>query len=498
VVHNLALLVLGPVLAAFPAVVDGHPVPVTAASVPAGSTRPVSWLAAGDSYSSGEGIEGTGLAPDDRCAQSDKAFGPRAASILSSQRGWRIAPLTFVACTGAITGDYFNHRNQDHPDQDTWARTLHPRTTRYDVITASFGGNDVDFAGIMKDCVRLPSSFMGFVGADQSWKDGCTVSDQDLRSRIDKLVAGTSSSPRVDPGRSGPTPVPFGPDGKDESLAAFYADLANSRLAPGGVLVVAGYPRIFAPSEQWGRWRDGRCGEITADDADLLGRAGAYLDTQLAGVVNAARQQLTGERKIRYVSRLALFDNGGRSHSLCAPDTEWMNGTWAFLQDSSLRVEHDFHPNRIGHQVTAEHVAATVAKYLSPTPEPSAPASSDSTDHPTPEPTPVPTAGATQGDDGSIGDGTSHFGIGDDFDLICYVAWPTAPTYTSNSIEMTMACPNMPKQYLFAHVSYPDPDLPMTPSTGNVRVVGTIVNIATSAYGYKELVVDAREIGFNP
>jgi hypothetical protein len=233
----------------------------------------------------------------------------------------------------------------------------------------------------------------------------------------------------------------------------------------------------------------------------MLGRTAVYLDQQLSGVVNAARQQLSGGRKIRYVSRLTLFDNDGRSHSLCAPDTEWMNGTWAFLQDSSLRVDHDFHPNRIGHQVTAEHVAATVAKYLSPAtvPRPGSPTTSAPTDSTaSEEQTPLPTADATEGDDGSIGDGTSHFGIGDAFDLICYVAWPTAPTYTSNTIEMTMACPNMPKQYLFAHVSYPNPDLPMTPSTGNVRVVGTITNIATSAYGYKELIVDARQIEFNP
>lgn len=465
-------------------------------AIPSVTTKPVSWLAAGDSYSSGEGIEGTGLVPDDQCAQSQKAFGPRAASILESQRGWDVTPVTFVACTGAITGDYFNHSNKDHGTQDSWATVLAPGTTRYDVITASFGGNDVDFAGAMKGCVQIPDSWTSAV--DGSYKSGCDVNDSDMRKRIDELVAGTTSSPRIDEGRTTPEVLPFGPARKHESLAQFYADLANKRLAPGGVLVVAGYPRIFAPGDQWPHWRHGRCGLISIADADLLGRAAEYLDSQLSGMVNVARSKLSGGRQIRYTSRLRIFDNHGRSHSLCTDDTEWMNGTWAFLQDASLRIDHDFHPNRIGHQVTAEHVAATVAKYLAPeevqpTPIP--------TPEPTEEPTPTyqPSSSPTdEGDDGSITDGTSHFGIGDRFDLVCYVAWPTAPTYTSDSIEMTMACPEMPKQYLFAHVSYPDPNLPMTPSTGNVRVIGTIVDTATSGYGFKELIVNATKIGFDP
>jgi hypothetical protein len=458
---------------------------------PSANTEPVSWLAVGDSYSSGEGIEGTGLRPDDQCAQSTKAFGPRAAAILGSQRGWDIHPVTFVACTGAITGDYFNHDNQNHASQDAWASELAPGTRQYDVITSSFGGNDVDFAGIMKACL-VADAWTSIT--QPSYVNGCDVTDAVMRDRIDKLIAGTTSSPRIDKGRTTPEVLPFGEGGKHESLAQFYADLANKRLKPGGILVVAGYPRIFAPGDQWPDWRHGRCGLISKEDADLLGRAAEYLDSQLAGMVNAARGKLTDGRQIRYTSRLKIFDNHGHSHSLCTADTEWMNGTWIALQDSSLRAAHLFHPNRIGHQVTAEHVAATVAKYLTPealTPSPT----------PTPTGDPVPTDPTTptdSGDDGTISDGTSHFGIGDPFDLICYVAWPTAPTYTSNSIEMTMACPELPKQYLFAHVSYPDPELAMTPSTGNVRVIGTIVNTATSAYGFKELIVDATRVEFDP
>lgn len=479
--RSLATALIAAVLAV-PAVSPATPASAHQART-ATAEEPVSWLSVGDSYSSGEGIEGTGLRPDDQCAQSTQAFGPRAASILESQRGWSIRPVTFVACTGAITGDYFNHDNMNHPSQDLWAGQVSPDIDQYDVITASFGGNDVDFAGVMKGCVQMPDSWSDFVNG--SYHDGCDVDDAVMQDRIDKLLEGTSSSARIDEGHTSPEDLPFGPNHRHESLAQFYADLANKRLAPGGVLVVAGYPRIFAPGDQWPQWRHGRCGLISVADAELLGRAAEYLDRQLAGMVNVARAELTEGRQIRYTSRLRIFDNSGQSHSLCTSDTEWMNGTWAFIQDASLRVDHDFHPNRIGHQVTAESVAATVAKFLTQDPEDASP-------------TPTPVEESPPTDDGSIPDGTSHFGIGDSFDLICYVAWPTAPTYTSNSIEMTMACPEMPKQYLFAHVSYPDPSLPITPNTGNVRIVGTIMDTATSAYGYKELIVDASTIEFDP
>jgi hypothetical protein len=54
-----------------------------------------------------------------------------------------------------------------------------------------------------------------------------------------------------------------------------------------------------------------------------------------------------------------------------------------------------------------------------------------------------------------------------------------------------MSCPAVPGQFLFVQVSYPDPNFPITPSTGRISVHGRIVDIAHSAYGYTELVVSA-------
>jgi hypothetical protein len=95
----------------------------------------------------------------------------------------------------------------------------------------------------------------------------------------------------------------------------------------------------------------------------------------------------------------------------------------------------------------------------------------------------------------STGTPAQGFAIGAPFDDDCVVAWPTAPTVTSQDIEMTMTCAHVPESdFLFTHVIYADPNLNVTPSTGQMHVTGKVVDIATSAYGYKELVVEASTI----
>jgi hypothetical protein len=85
--------------------------------------------------------------------------------------------------------------------------------------------------------------------------------------------------------------------------------------------------------------------------------------------------------------------------------------------------------------------------------------------------------------------------VGAPFNSECVVAWPTAPVTTSTSIQMTMSCDAVPEnEYLFTQVDYGDPNLPISPDHARAHVIGTIVDIATSAYGYKELVVQASSV----
>lgn len=90
---------------------------------------------------------------------------------------------------------------------------------------------------------------------------------------------------------------------------------------------------------------------------------------------------------------------------------------------------------------------------------------------------------------------TDSLAIGSSFASRCVVAWPTAPTVTSNGIEMTMSCDAVPEsRYLFTDVTYGDPNLPVTPDDSTAYVVGKVVDVATSDYGYKELVVQASSV----
>ena len=99
----------------------------------------------------------------------------------------------------------------------------------------------------------------------------------------------------------------------------------------------------------------------------------------------------------------------------------------------------------------------------------------------TPAPvTPPPTLGLTPGAQ---------------FTSKCVVAWPTAPTHTSQGIVMTMSCSAVPEnQYLFTQVTYDNPAFTITPSTGQVLVTGHVVDAARSDYGYSELLVQAENI----
>ena len=455
----LALASLLCMLAALlPETVSSASTPTTLA--PAGQ---ISWLSTGDSYSSGEGIAGTGVGPN-VCAQSRNAYGPLAAATLRFTRKWIITPESFTACTGARVNDFYNTGATIGQSLWSWAQKQGaPADGRFDVITMSFGGNDIQFAETIKDCIGVP----------QNWGDlkhfvdpRCRTSETQLDQRIDDLV-----------GKKQFSLGPPGSNTKPGSIVDFYRELIRDHLTQRGVLVVIGYPRLFAPSDTWGDWRGDRCNMVSRDDADMLGNVAEHLDQTLRDAVTSGDP--SGEH-IAYISQLDIFNaNGG--HSLCSTRTEWLNGVTLGLRDGSGRVEHSFHPNELGHRATAESVARLLDRRLGqPEPYPPAPRPGAVKHRAPPTQPPITTA--------------SRYDIGDSFSSYCVVAWPTAPVRSTDQIDMRMSCQGVPQQFLFVDVAYGDPNLHVTPSTGQMLVKGKIVDVSRSELGFTTLDVVATKI----
>jgi hypothetical protein len=471
------------------------------ASAPDAPPTPVTWWNTGDSYAAGEGL----LDAQGDCQQSNGAFGPKSIEILREQRGWDVLPAPFSACTGDITMDesmstaeqrFLNVRPSckasdsaietrpegamptDAMSLTAWAQSQPGWTSdgRFDVITLSMGGNDFCFPDIVADCLGIVSDSSGVLGnaasytqliATQNPQGRCGVIENELRKRVDALLdGGPGGIPRLTV--DGPTNV---------GLPELWEQLESEHLNADGVLVVVGYPRLITPSSDWQAWRGDRCNTIHRDDADMLGRMAEYLDQRLASTVAV----LDGGRgRIRYVSRLQLFDDAGTFHSLCSRGTEWLNTVFLSLRDGTLRKERAFHPNVLGHTTTAEGVAGGVFQWF--------------LDHRASEQIPLSSTPVQVTSAPVVESGDQEYEVGSEFFAQCTIAWPTAPQHGVDSIQMRTFCPSVPQQFLFVDIAYADPDLPVSPSVSTMDVHGQVVDIVRSQYGFTVLVVVADRI----
>ena len=315
--------------------------------VPEGS---VSWLSTGDSYSSGEGVFGN----EGDCAQTRNAWGPLTADKLRPM-GWTIGPEAFTACTGLLVEHFFNASDKAASlfewglEQGVPART--------DIITLSFGGNDIGFPDLIKDCLDQDSWFV-------IWS-GCDFSEVDVQERINALLdppltdcVGGRVINLVD---ADPylCDLWIGPDLANRgSYIDFLVQLAENHLTDRGRIYLAGYPAIVAPNSEWDSWNVYACAGILQGDAEHLGRIATYFDTSLRIAVGQANREL-GEERIVYVSRLDLFRDG--SHELCGTGGEWLNGISNNRdQTGSMRWEGSFHPNAKGHIGTADYLTQII------------------------------------------------------------------------------------------------------------------------------------------
>lgn len=298
------------------------------------------WLALGDSYSSGEGIEDTPASPstvlgkDCRRATGigTKATAWPAGAYQLVQKDLDLKRMDFVACTGNIT-DHAAAQMQEAGGSGKW-----------DVVSFSFGGNNIRFSDIIQGCLKPEK---------KSWKDydfGCKTTEDQVRRRVDMLV--------------GKTPIEPAEFAGSVTLPQLY-DLVAQHVTPGGHVLVVGYPNLIEEVDRWGSWRKRLkvCSGVLARDVPFLRNAGRYLNEQIAQAVAAAgRRHQAAKVRFHFMdiakNPYELTDDPRNRHARCTDDP-WLNGiepdthqpgAW-FYKDRS------FHPHQKGHTNTARVIA---------------------------------------------------------------------------------------------------------------------------------------------
>ena len=183
------------------------------------STRAITWLAAGDSYASGQGLPH----PSGVCARGTGNDGSGATWAISAAAALRKDGISIVgtdpdlvACTGAITANLLTNNSKKLGPKHAAQWT--PKMGRFDLVTFSFGGDDVGFADIMAHCEEF----------------GCP-SDASVRAKITALANNGFTIKGV----------------KTQPYHDFLDDVAKTAVVKGGNIVVMGYPEIVEDVALW-------------------------------------------------------------------------------------------------------------------------------------------------------------------------------------------------------------------------------------------------------
>jgi hypothetical protein len=156
----------------------------TALAVPPANAATPSYVALGDSYSSGVGTR-TYIDDGTTCQRSVYAF----PSLIAAARAYS---LNFRACSGAKTANVTTSQ-------------LSALTASTAYVTISVGGNDAGFSGVLTTC------------AQPGWLSNCNGAIDKAQAYIDNTLPA--------------------------SLRTLYASIRSK--APNAKVVVVGYPRIF-------------------------------------------------------------------------------------------------------------------------------------------------------------------------------------------------------------------------------------------------------------
>lgn len=294
---------------------------LNAFSIPAGScgfggqSVGSTYVALGDSYSSGEGIQATYLSgtdadmPRNRCHRSALSY----PFHVNLDLGFYSPRFSFHACSGALVEDFYrpNHGgNTNEPAQLSWLDGQKGADAK--LVTLTIGGNDAHFASVVWDCWKQANHLGGSCVA--KW-----------RGPVDDAIA------------------QMGRTGSVLSLTLLYDRIAGKALH--ARIIVVGYPRFF-PKRTPLFCATGAGGWFDIWQMSWMNAEVKKMDDTIGGTVAAMHNA-----RVRYVDAYDAF-NG---HELCTA-RPYMNAVIPSLNGNINAGS--FHPNIDGQRTLAQLVEA--------------------------------------------------------------------------------------------------------------------------------------------
>jgi lysophospholipase L1-like esterase len=287
-------------------------VPGAAARIAAPAKAVMQILVMGDSYSAGNGAGDYSGAKG--CYRSGKDYAQEFAAIIRAKPYSQPAAVTDVACSGAVTADFFNSRSGRPPETSAVSGN-------YDLIFLTIGGNDADFADIVKYCLIAET------------RDGANCNP--LLGNAERLIA----------------------DGTMRTRITNVLTSIRAKASPGAKIVLLGYPFLEGDTSYTLRSGHGDKSPIIKVGQRLhaIGVAADGLDQSIVNSLNAAALG----SPFAFVSVHKLFD-GPPYHGLYAKKNNpnrWM--VQPFVDASPATYKTWYHPNPTGWRQEGQLLAST-------------------------------------------------------------------------------------------------------------------------------------------
>jgi hypothetical protein len=292
-------------------------------------SAPVSYVALGDSYSSGEGVKpyedgtepgevDTDSAGNNMCHRSRQAYSRFVQTPMSREWGESVFQAAArgeagfawenASCSGAETLDVLS--------DSLWGEGPQIQQVNADVglVTVTIGGNDAFFSTVLKECMKYDDCHL------RRWPDPGQEMEDWLRGIVNDTVSG--------------------------NLVRTFCEIRNA--APDAAVFVLGYPHLVAGEDVCAQVSIGLLWKLEIAEQQFLRRMSGLLNQTIA---DAARKA-----GVHFVEGVARRFAG---HELCGASSPWLFGNERSCASPSDRT-HCGHPNSAGQRAYAAELQSFI------------------------------------------------------------------------------------------------------------------------------------------